>query len=161
MPHTRHQLLEARLKTARYDMSQILPRITREMLDWAPAPGVRTIAGQLVEVAATELQLITQLRDGRWINDAAAEEIIGDCMDLPTLHRALVAFRDQTLAYLHSLTPEQLEEEVEFGAGWFGSLGLPTIPRAEVFINVADHEWYHWGQLTTYLWIRGDDPYTW
>ena len=72
MRHTRHQLVEARLKTARYDMGQILPRITPDMLDWAPAPGVRTVSGQLVEVAATELQLITRLRDGRWINDSAA-----------------------------------------------------------------------------------------
>jgi uncharacterized damage-inducible protein DinB len=161
MPHTRHQLVEARLKTARSDMGQILPRITPDMLGWAPAPGMRTIAGQLVEVAATELQLITQLRDGRWISDPEAAQIIGDCSDLDTLRQALGAFREQTLAFLHSLTPEQLEEEVEFDAGWFGSLGLPTIPRAEVFINVADHEWYHWGQLTTYLWTRGDDPYKW
>src|SRR5262249_18407780 len=102
-----------------------------------------------------------QLRDDRWITDPAAAEIIGDCGDLETLRRALYAFREQTLDYLHSLTPEQLEEEVEFGAGWFGSLGLAAIPRADVFINVADHEWYHWGQLTTYPWIRGDDPYKW
>lgn len=161
MLHTRHQLVEARLMTARHDMGQILPRITPDLLDWAPAPGLRTIAGQLVEVAATELQLITLLRDGRWIDDDAAAAIIGDCNNLDTLHQALRTFWEQTLAFLHSLTPEQLAEEVEFKAGWFGSLGLPTVPRAEVFINVADHEWYHWGQLTTYLWIRGDDPYQW
>ena len=78
MTHTRHQLVGARLQTARHDMGQILPRITPDMLDWAPAPGMRTIAGQLMEIAATELQFITQLHDGRWISDPEVAAIIGD-----------------------------------------------------------------------------------
>ena len=29
----------------------------------------------------------------------------------------------------------------------------------EVLRNIAAHEWYHTGQLVSYLWTRGEDPY--
>lgn len=130
-------------------------------MDWAPAAGMRTVSGQIVEIAATELQLIARLKDGRAISDEAAAGIIGDCTDPDNLRRALVAFRQQTLGYLDSLSETDLAEEIPFDGGWFASLMLPTVPRAEVFLNIADHEWYHVGQLTSYFWARGENPYDW
>jgi uncharacterized damage-inducible protein DinB len=38
---------------------------------------------------------------------------------------------------------------------------LATLPRAELVLNIADHEYYHVGQLTSYPWFRGDNPYHW
>ena len=72
----------------------------------------------------------------------------------------LAEVRQVTLTYLDSLSTAQLEEEVEFRGGWFGSMGLTRVPHAEIFLHVADHEWYHVGQITGYLWVRGIDPYT-
>jgi uncharacterized damage-inducible protein DinB len=157
--HTRQTLLEARLATVRRDLHEVMDRLTPEMLGWAPASGMRTISGQLVEIVATEMQLTTLLREDRFIDDPTAAAIIGDLDDLDNLRRATESVRADTLAYLASLSEADLADEVEFQGGWFGSLGLPTIPRAEVFVSIADHEWYHVGQLTSYLWARGIDPY--
>jgi uncharacterized damage-inducible protein DinB len=161
MSISRHMLLKARLTAIRRDLDEILVRLTPEILPWAPAQGMRTVSGQLVEIIATEIQLIACLKDQPWISDDEAAEMIGDCDNVDTLRKALVDLRRQTLEYLDSFTEAQLAEEVSFGAGWLGSLDLPTIPRAEVFLNIADHEWYHTGQLTSYLWSRGDNPYEW
>jgi len=157
--HSRHTLIKARLATVRRDLEESLGRLTADMMGWAPEERMRTVAGQLVEIVSTEMQLMTLLREDRWITDAEARTIIGDCDDLLNLRRAVDGVRKETLAYLSLLSEAELAEEVEFGGGWFGSLGLSTIPRAEVFVNVADHEWYHVGQLTSYRWARGINPY--
>lgn len=159
--HSRHELLKARLHLVRRDLEPIVERLSPELLDWAPTPGMRTLGGQIVEIVATEMQLVELLRNNRRISDPEAAAHIGDVTDLEVLRRALFSVRGQTLEYLDELTPQQLNEEVAFDGGWFGSLMLPTVPRAEVFVNIADHEWYHVGQLTSYLWARGENPYEW
>lgn len=156
----RHTLIKARLKTVRRDLDEAVSRTANEMLPWAPTPGMRTISGQFVEIISTEMQLVALLRDDKDISDEEARTIIGDCDDLQNLKDSLVRVRKDTLDYLDSLTESELSQEVEFGGGWFGSMGLPTIPRAEIFVSIADHEWYHVGQLTSYLWSRGINPYT-
>lgn len=122
---------------------------------------MRTVSGQVVEIVGTEMQLVALLKEGRWISDPEATEIIGECGNLDILRTSLIDFRQQTLDYLDSLSEADLAEEVPFDGGWFASLMLPTVPRAEIFLNIADHEWYHTGQLTSYLWTRGDHPYEW
>lgn len=161
MAHSRSMLLKARLALVRRDLEPIVKRLSPEMLDWSPAAEMRTISGQLVEIIGTEIQLIARLREGKQLSDDEAREIIGDCRDLSNLQRALADVRQQTIEYLDSLSEDELHEEVEFDAGWFASLMLPTVPRTEIFLNIADHEWYHVGQLTSYLWARGVDPYSW
>ncbi|RYX84467.1 DinB family protein [bacterium] len=159
--HSRHELLKARFNMVRQDLDPIVVRLKPELLNWAPASGMRTLGGQIVEIVATEIQLIERLHTNRELSDAEAQVMIGDTNDLDILRAALVSVRGQTLEYLDSLTPQQLAEEIQFEGGWFGSLMLPTVPRAEVFLNIADHEWYHVGQLTSYLWALGEDPYEW
>lgn len=161
MKNTRHTLLKARLALVRRDLDPIVSRLTPDLMTWAPNTGMRTISGQIVEIVATEMQLIALLKDGQHISDADAQEIIGDCESLGNLRHTLMEVRQQTLDYLASLSEIDLAEEVSFDGGWFASLMLPTVPRTEVFVNIADHEWYHVGQLTSYLWMRGDNPYDW
>jgi uncharacterized damage-inducible protein DinB len=161
MQTPRKVLLKARLALVRRDLNPILHRLTPGLLPWAPAAGMRTISGQIVEIVATEMQLIMLLKDGKSISDSAAQDLIGDCDNLDNLRTALAAARWKTLDYLDSLSEQELAEEVPFDGGWFASLMLPTVPRAEIFLNIADHEWYHVGQLTSYLWARGEDPYEW
>ena len=69
--------------------------------------------------------------------------------------------RQGTLAFLDSLTDDELSEEIASGDQYYGTLWLPTMPRAEFFLNVAEHEFYHVGQLISYLWASGNDPYQW
>ncbi|MEX2242249.1 MAG: hypothetical protein WD716_00220 [Fimbriimonadaceae bacterium] len=51
-PPTLHQLIKARLDIVREDLDEAVARISDDMLPWAPAPGMRTIKGQLEEIAA-------------------------------------------------------------------------------------------------------------
>lgn len=159
--HSRHGLLKARFHLVRRDLEPIVSRLSPDLLDWAPAPGMRTLGGQIVEIVATEIQLVELLRNDRQLSDPEAAALIGDTTNLEVLRGALLTVRRQTLEVLDSLTPEQLAEEIPFEGGWFASLMLPEVPRAEIFLNIADHEWYHVGQLTSYLWARGENPYDW
>ncbi len=61
MKNTRHALLKARLALVRRDLDPIVTRLTPDLLTWAPAAGMRTISGQIVEIVATEMQLIALL----------------------------------------------------------------------------------------------------
>lgn len=122
---------------------------------------MRTAAGQLVEIISVEVPLVPRLKEGRQPSDAEVDAVIGDQHSLENLLGRLVEVRQTTLDYLDSLSDEELSEEIPSGGAWFGTLWLPSMPRAEHFLNIAEHEFYHVGQLISYLWCRGDDPYAW
>ena len=159
--HTQRELVKARLAHVRRWLDSVVGRLTPELMDWAPAEGMRTVSGQLAEIVAVELSLVPYLKEGRPLSDAEAEQIVSDWHSLENLKRSLIDVRGRTLDYLDSLTDEELAEEVPSGDAWFGTLWLPEMPRAEHFLNIAEHEFYHVGQLISYLWSHGDDPYKW
>lgn len=161
MTNSRTGLLKARFAWIRTNLDEIIDRITPEILDWAPAEGMRTVSGQLAEIAWAEIPLVPYLKDGVRMDEDAVDALIGDTGNLVNLRRCLNEVRGQTLGYLDSLTDAQLEEEIMLGRAWYGTFWPERVPRAEVFLNIAEHELYHVGQLVTYLWARGDDPYRW
>jgi uncharacterized damage-inducible protein DinB len=161
MAHTRHDYVRGRLASNREWLDSVLARITSDMLTWAPAEGMRTIASQLVEIISVELVLVPQLRDGKQLTEKETDAIIGNVADFENLRAKLESTRQTTLEYLDSLSAEELAREVSFGDIWFGSYWEDAMPRAEIFVNIAEHEFYHVGQLIAYLWSRGDDPYKW
>jgi uncharacterized damage-inducible protein DinB len=158
---TQRDIVKARLQNARDWFNSAAKRLTPEMADWAPAPGMRTVAGQLAEVLSVEIPLVPRLKEGRELTDDEWDAIIGDQHDLANLKSKLIEVRQNTLAYLDSLSDEELAEQIPSGEAWFGTLWLPVMPRAEHFLNIAEHEYYHAGQLISYLWAHGDDPYKW
>lgn len=161
MKHTRNEVIKARLAIVRGELEGLTTRLRDDILDWAPAAEMRTISGQLVEIIGTEMQLLGKLKGEPFLSDDEARKRIGDCGSVTNLKQWLEESRRQTLAHLDALSESELAEEISFGVGWHASLGLSSIPRAEIFINIASHEWYHVGQLISYLWARGDDPYRW
>src|SRR5579872_5626168 len=90
--------LKGRLASVRRDLEEVIEHIDQKFSDWAPAPGMRTVSGQLVEIAITEMQIVLQLRDGRWIPDEEAKALIGDCESIAVLTKALADIRADTLA---------------------------------------------------------------
>lgn len=157
---TQRALIKARMAHVRRWLDSVLRRLTPELMEWAPAEGMRTVAGQLAEIVEVEVPLVPRLKEGLQPSDPEIAAIVGE-HTLENLKRALVDVRNRTLEYLDSLTVEELAEEVPSGEAWFGTLWLPVMPRAEHFRNIAEHEFYHVGQLISYLWSRGDDPYKW
>jgi uncharacterized damage-inducible protein DinB len=160
IPSTR-EVLVARLAYIRRDLDEVVGRLTQDMMAWAPSEGARTIGGQLFEIAVVEYDAIMTLTQGREVSDAEAEAEFGDTHSKFNMVTMLTSVREETLGALESFSDAQLEESVAFARPWFGTAGLPAAPRAEIFRSIAYHEWYHVGQLVSYLWTRGDDPYKW
>lgn len=156
-PLTSKDLLTARLSHVRGWLDTVLRRLMPEMLEWSPAPGMRTLAGQLVEIIAVEVPLVPYLREGYLLTEAEIEAIVGDAQNLDNLLHVLTTVRQGTLDYLNSLTEEELSAIVPSGNAWFGTLWLPAMPRAQHFLNIAEHEYYHVGQLISYLWCKGEE----
>jgi len=161
MKMTRRALIKARFLKTREGLDEILARLTPELMEWAPADGMRTVAGQLAEIASVEVPLVPLLKHGRHLSESEVDAAMGDPHSFENLKRVLIDIRHQTHDYLDSLSEAELSHEVSCGRAWFGTLWMATLPRAEVFLNVTEHELYHVGQLTSYLWYRGDNPYNW
>lgn len=157
---TQKEIIKGRLDYAREWLDSVLPRLTQEMLSWAPGEGMRTVSGQLVEIISVEAFLVPALQEGRRLSDAEVTELVGDETDLDGLKRALIEERARTLAHLETLSDAELLESVALPQ-WYGAYWPKGLPRGEHFRNVAEHEFYHAGQLISYLWARGDDPYAW
>ncbi len=153
--------LKARLALVRQDLEEVIERLSDADLTWAPTPGMRTVGGQLTEIAGTEIMLLRWMRDGEKISFQEAEAVAREARTLDELHEILDSTRSDTLAYIDSLSDEELDAFAPFPKGWFESLGRGAVPMSEAIRSLAQHEWYHVGQLVSYLWSRGDDPYQW
>lgn len=158
---TTRDLIEARLAFTRADLDEVIGRLDQSMMAWAPRDGMRTIAGQLVEIASCEVQLIRQLRRVPAVTDADVRVMIGQPDDLAVLKRFLSSVREDTLGYLRSLSDEELEQEAKIEHWSYETLGQRRAIRSEALRGIAQHEAYHTGQLVSYLWARGDNPYEW
>jgi uncharacterized damage-inducible protein DinB len=156
-----HDLIKGRLEVVRADLNDALGRLTDADLDWAPTEGMRTVGGQLREIAGTERQLLALLKRGKQLSGEVANDFGEEGKSIEGLRRALTDVRGETLRYLDSLSEEALAGFVPMPEGWFESLNQREVPLAENFRSIAQHEWYHVGQLVSYLWSRGDDPYKW
>lgn len=152
-----HDLLKARFAMVRKDFDQAFGRIKDADLTWAPSPGMPTIGDLLFEISRKEIEAQAWLRTGLWPDD---EE--GETPATVAGWRALFdSVRATTYAYIDSHSEEDMEANVSNPEGWWEALRIPECPKSEIFRNIAAHEWYHTAQLTTYLWIRGDNPNAW
>lgn len=155
------QFIKASLSSARTDLNEALARVTDEMLDSAPAIGMRTLKGQFIEILATERQLIDAVTGA---DKRSFSEIEHELMKVQTVKEIASHcenVRRETIALIDQLGEERLGEPVTLSKGFAAYLGLESVPAAELFRYVARHEAYHTGQIVSYLWARGDDPYKW
>ncbi|HTQ11431.1 MAG TPA: DinB family protein [Fimbriimonadaceae bacterium] len=158
--YSTRELVVARLASVRAALEEAVSRLDERFLDWVPANGMRTVRGQLLEIVGTEIQFMARLRDGESLAWEHAEARIHD-RSLAGLKQELAKRREETLAYIASQPDEWLEQPAGFPTSWQETLGLTDAPVAEVLRGLAQHEAYHTGQLVSYLWARGDDPYQW
>ena len=158
---SRRDLIWGRLESVRNELNDVVARLTPEILEWAPTEGMRTVVGQLIEILEIEIPLVTFLKEGRMMSEGEYMAVMGKPETFEGLKEKLTEVRHLTLQYLGSLPESELLDEVDCKDIWFGSFWQPTLPRAEVFLNVASHELYHVGQLVSYMWARGDNPYEW
>ena len=158
---TEAQLIRASLSSSRKELSEVFPRLSDEILSWAPAEGMRTIQGQLVEIIGTELSILEHLKG---MPDRNSEEVDGAlfaCKSVHELKAKLDEVRSETLGHLDSLDDVGLNASAGVSEGFSDWLDLKPTPVSELFRYIARHEAYHTGQLVSYLWARGDNPYKW
>lgn len=156
---TTHDLLKARLALTERNLNQVLDRLTDADLSWAPSEGMRTVGGQLLEIAGKESELIAWLQTGEWPEEDSAFDL--ESATIANIRETLKALRASTHAYIDSFTEAELEDLIPCPDRWWEALLLTECPRSEIIRNISAHEWYHTGQLISYLWMRGDDPYDW
>jgi uncharacterized damage-inducible protein DinB len=121
---------------------------------------MRTVRGQLLEIANKEKEALKWIRTGTW-PDEDPDAFDEPAASLAEIQSVLGQLRADTYAYIDSLSEGELEQPVFPPQKWWEALGLTECPRSEVLRNIAVHEWYHTGQLVTYFWVRGDNPDEW
>ena len=154
-------LLRASLSSTRTELAEVFPHLTDDMLAWAPSEGMRSIHGQLVEILGTEVQILQAIKGGpkRDYEDIEAE--YWAVKTVAGLIKELKNVRANTLDALTQLTEDQLHEPATISEGFAKYLELEAVPKGELFRFIVRHEAYHTGQLASYLWARGDNPYNW
>jgi uncharacterized damage-inducible protein DinB len=154
------ELLKARFAMVRRDLENTLSGVSDDMFTWSPAEGMRTIQGLLFEIAGKEVELLEYAKAGGREEWVEVQDFGGREASLEGMKELLRELRQATLDYIDSMSDDDLNAPVAFPTDWWEGLGQAEIPLHEVLRNVAAHEWYHTGQLVTYLWLRGDDPYS-
>src|SRR5688500_5526969 len=154
---TTHALLRARFLTVRKSLVSVLGELSDDLLEWAPKGGMRTVRGQLFEIVGKEVEFL-QFAKSRGREEWVEIESFGEGENSIEGWRGILRnVRVDTLSYLDTLSETDLVDLVHFPEqDWWEGLCLPAVPMHEVFRGIAAHEWYHTGQLVSYLWLRGD-----
>lgn len=156
------ELIRLQLASVRSDLAETFPRLRDDLLDYAPGAGMRTVHGQFVEILATEVSLQIVIAGEPRRDYAEIEQPFLEIRTIAGLIQAADATRARTLELLEGCKDEDLEADVQVSESFASWLGTPReVPRSELFRHIARHESYHAGQLVSYLWARGDDPYQW
>lgn len=158
---TLHEALKARFSMVRRDLDRVLGRYTEDDYHWAPTEGMRTVHGQLFEIVGKEVELLDYAKKGGKEGWIEIEEYGEREKTLAGMREVLAEYRKATFEFIDSQTESDLEKPVSFPTDWWEGMGLSEMPMHEVLRTLAMHEWYHTGQLYSYLWSRGDDPYKW
>jgi uncharacterized damage-inducible protein DinB len=154
-------LIRANLSSVRKELSEVFPHLTDDLLDWAPTDAMRTIQGQLVEIMATEQNAYERLSGLPRRPYEEVEAPFWEIKSVSGLIEKLTEIRNQTLRLLDSIDDGALNAPAETSTDFADWLELHPVPVSEVFRFLARHESYHCGQLVSYLWARGNNPYDW
>lgn len=154
------EYLVARLAMTRSDLTEILELLTDGDTLWKPRDSMKSVGDLLLEIARKDMEIIGWLKNGAWPDDEP-DPFDARTATLGEMRNGLSTTRSQTLEYIAELSDEQLEEVLLLPERWWEGLRLHHCPRSEMIRNISAHEWYHTGQLVTYLWAQGRNPCTW
>ncbi len=143
------------LKGVRDEVTALSNKIGRDEFNWAPRPDMKSFRELLREMATMERICIAWVSTGQELVWESAVAWSGE--DLESTLRDLERVRKQTTTYLASCTEEQLEQPMP--ALWGSFLGREMLEPEEMVRWVAMHEYYHLGQMVSYRWILGHNPY--
>ena len=150
----------------RYDLTEIRNQLTETIKDltpdemnWAPNPatGMRPIKDLLQEIGTMEAVTLRMASSGEYLDWGAVTQSL-DKSTVTELLAAMAEIRKTTVAYLETVTEEQLETPMPLNTEWQGYFGVAAIEPEELLRWIVRHEYYHLGQLISYQWQRGQNP---
>ena len=151
--------LERELNETRKELLGEIRSLTAEDLSWAPKPDMKSYAALLQEIGVMEKLCIRWLKESATLDwreeDAALASL---ATDPDKILQALEAIRAETLQYLRETSEEKLETPIAVAEDWRQYMGAELEP--EEFVRwISRHEYYHLGQIISYRWIQGNNPY--
>jgi len=156
------ELIKANLASVRAQLAETFPHITDVLLFYAPTPKMHhTIHRILMDIITTEQVFIDRLKGIPRKTDEELDQPLEKIKTVEGMINALDETRKQTLDYIDSLTEQQLTAPFKVSQSLAEELQLTDPPAIELLRYVVRHEAYHTGQIFSYIWASGDDPYLW
>lgn len=146
------------MRQIREELRQTVSPIADTDLDYAPAEGMKGYRALLQEIGAMQAETMLFLTTGKvpeWSDCGAM--IHGDTF--AALLETMDAVQSSLTAYLQGAEDDELRSTLPMPEEWVGFFETHRIEREELVRWVCRHEYYHLGQIVTYRWIQGHNPY--
>jgi uncharacterized damage-inducible protein DinB len=159
MGRTRITTLQRILKDIRTELLKEAEKIKPEEYNWEPRPGMRTFNGQIQEIGTMEKICIHNLRTQQPLDWGKAIAWSGE--DLIAHLKDLEGVRKETNQFLDSLADDkELDKPHQLLPDWRQYWwNQESVATEEMLRWIARHEYYHLGQIISYLWLLGNNPY--
>ena len=154
---THSQRLLRDLQDIRNELGEIVRELKPEEFDWHPRPDMKSPKDLLQEIGSMEKICMNVASGGPKLEWERAVSWSGT--DQNAIWKDLEAIRAETVRYLQSISEELLQKPMRLPETWHQYFGGPTVEPEELVRWVARHEYYHVGQLITYRWLLGYNPY--
>ena len=155
-PH-RERLLHD-LKEIRDELVGEINRVKPEEFDVAPAEGAKSYKALLQEIATMEKLCAGWVSTGSMPDWETAIAWSGN--DIPSILADIEKVRAETTAYLEEVDEAGLQTPKRLPEDWWQYFPVKDIEPEEMIRWVIRHEYYHLGQIITYRWLAGDNPYS-
>ncbi len=158
-PRPHAQRLLGDLKETRDELRDSILKFTPDQLDWAPKSGMKSVRAMLAEVCAMEEMSIGWAANQKEEDWMAIEERFKSVKSPQEAIELLDAARAKTIQYLERDHADDLQNPIPLLESWHQYFNVTEIEPEELVRWVVRHEYYHLGQLISYLWFLGHDPY--
>jgi uncharacterized damage-inducible protein DinB len=148
--------LTSEMGDIRKELTEEVKKLKPEEFGWAPRPDMKSCKALLQEIGTMEKICVHWIAKQNKLDWDKAVQWSGN--DSQATLTDLEKLRAETLQYLSDCTEEKLQTPVPVPQEWQQYMGK-TVEPEEMLRWVARHEYYHLGQLITYRWILGDNPY--
>lgn len=148
--------LQKGLAEVRKELIETVKDITDEEFGWAPREGMKTYRALLQEIGTMEKLTNSWLTTGQILAWDMPAYVSGDSVQAALAD--LDSIRFATNSYLESATEDKLQTPIAVPQDWQQYWG-PEMEPEEAFRWIVMHEYYHLGQIVSYRWIQGHDPY--
>jgi hypothetical protein len=146
------------LDSIRNELIETISSLSKTDLDFAPRDGMKGYRALLIEIGAMEAESSILIRTGRVPEWSESESYVkGE--SVAELLESLAAIRQDLRAHIDQADEAELARQIPIPEEWWSFIGDSEIEVEELLRWVARHEYYHLGQIITYRWIQGNNPY--